>query len=317
MKSLKIGLGTAAIGRPHYINIRDTTSEAFDLKSFKKKAFQVLNAAYKKGVRYYDTAPGYGIAEQIVSEWLKTKEDDTIEVATKWGYVYTANFELDANIHELKDHSVDQLIKQWEDSKILFPNLTTLQIHSATFESGVLEDEAVLQKMAQLKLKQNIHIGLSVSGDNQVAILKRALEIEYNNKPLFEVFQVTYNILDQSLLEIIDTIKKNQNRVIIKEALANGRLLPNANYPHYYKMYTTLEALAKKYEVGVDAIALRFCIQSVDPFIVLSGASSVQHVKDNNKANNFELSQEDLETLYTFKVKPSKYWSERKQLQWN
>ncbi|MCW2120948.1 aldo/keto reductase [Flavobacterium sp. 7A] len=317
METLKIGLGTAAIGRPHYINIRNATTAAFDLKSFKKKAFQVLNAAYKKGIRYYDTAPGYGIAEQIVSEWIKTKNDSTIEIATKWGYVYTANFDLNADIHELKDHGVDQLIKQWEDSKILFPNLTTLQIHSATFESGVLENDAVLQKMAELKSIQNIHIGLSVSGDNQVEVLKRALEIKIDGQPLFEVFQVTYNILDQSLHSIIELIKKNKNRIVIKEALANGRILPNADYPHYYKLYSILEGLAKKHKVGVDAIALRFCIQSIDPFMVLSGASEVQHVKDNLKANTFELSQEDLDILYSFKVKPSKYWSERKQLQWN
>ena len=317
MKTFKIGLGTAAIGRPHYINIRNTATAAFDLDTFKKKAFQVLNAAYKKGIRYYDTAPGYGIAEQIVSEWIKTKNDNTIEVATKWGYVYKANFELNADIHELKDHTVDQLVKQWEDSKILFPNLTTLQIHSATFESGVLENEAVLQKMATLKSKQNIRIGISVSGDNQVAILKRALEIKIDNQPLFEVFQVTYNILDQSLLSILDLIKKKGNRLIIKEALANGRLLPNASYPKYYKMYKYLEQLAKKYNVGVDAIALRFCVQTLDPFMVLSGASDAQQLKENVKANDFKLSSEDLDTLYKCKVKTTKYWSERKQLQWN
>lgn len=317
MAQCNIGLGTAAIGRPHYINIRETTEDAFDLDAFKKKAFKVLDAAYKKGVRYYDTAPGYGIAEQILSEWLPTKNDSAIEVATKWGYVYTANFNLYADIHEFKDHSVDQLIKQWDDSKILLPNLSTLQIHSATFESGVLENNLVHQKMFEIKKAQNIKIGLSVSGDNQIEVLKKALEIKIEGQPLFEVFQVTYNILDQSLLTIIDEIKRNGNRIIIKEALANGRLLPNADYPHYYAMYKTLELLADKYAVTSDAIALQFCVQSVAPFVVLSGASTVKQLKENLKATRFQLSKEEMDTLYGFKIKPEAYWLERKQLQWN
>ncbi|AWG21895.1 oxidoreductase [Flavobacterium faecale] len=317
MASSNIGLGTAAIGRPHYINIRESSEDAFDLQAFKKKAFKVLDAAYKKGVRYYDTAPGYGIAEQILGEWLLTKNDPSVEVATKWGYVYTANFDLHADIHEFKDHSVEQLTKQWEDSKILFPNLTSLQIHSATFDSGVLENEAVHQKMFEIKKSQNIKIGLSVSGANQVDILKKALEIKIEDEPLFEIFQVTYNILDQSLLTILDRIKSNGNRIIIKEGLANGRLLPNADYPHYYDLYKTLAHLSEKYAVGSDAIALQFCVQSVAPFMVLSGASTVKQLKENLKVGTFQLSDEDLALLYAFKTEPEAYWQERKQLQWN
>ena len=66
MKTQKIGLGTAAIGRPQYINIRNQHTEVFSLEAFKEKGTQVLEAAYKQGIRYFDTAPGYGMAEQLL-----------------------------------------------------------------------------------------------------------------------------------------------------------------------------------------------------------------------------------------------------------
>ncbi len=104
-----IALGTAAIGRPQYINIKQQNKEKFDIIKFKQNSIKVLEAAYQHGIRYFDTSPGYGIAEQILIEWLEDKKDRSIEVATKWGYTYVANFDSKAILHEIKDHSLSQL----------------------------------------------------------------------------------------------------------------------------------------------------------------------------------------------------------------
>ena len=69
---MAIGLGTAALGRPQYINLRLETSK-MDLKSFREQSFSVLERAYQLGVKYFDTAPGYGLAENLLLEWLNTK----------------------------------------------------------------------------------------------------------------------------------------------------------------------------------------------------------------------------------------------------
>lgn len=317
METQKIGLGTAAIGRPQYINIRNKNTGAFALNAFKANGCKVLETAYQQGIRYFDTAPGYGLAEQLLYDWVKDKKDDSIEVATKWGYTYVADFEPNARTHELKDHSITQLVKQWKVSKKLLPYLSTLQIHSATFDTGVLENEEVLQMLAQIKSEHGILIGLTTTGDNQIEVLKKALEVKVENAPLFEVFQITYNILDQSLLKISDLIKANGNRIVIKEALANGRVFPNPNYPAYKDMYIALGQMANKYSVGIDAIALQFCIQTVDPFMVLSGASEPAQIRENLKSNGFQLLEDDLSKLKSFRINTADYWFERKQLHWN
>ena len=312
-----IGLGTAAIGRPQYINIRQKNQNYTSLKAFRQHGWEVLDEAYRRGIRYFDTAPGYGMAEQLLIDWLQSQSDPVIEVATKWGYTYTANFDPNARQHEVKEHSISKLNEQWKQSRNLLPHLTTYQIHSATFETGVLENEAVLYRLAELKAKHDLIIGITTSGDNQIEVVRRALDVVINNTEVFDAFQVTYNILDQSLSDIATELHDRNKRMIIKEALANGRLFPNENYAHYQPLYNTLEYLARKYEVGIDAIALRFCIDTLHPYSVLSGAANSQHLIENLKATEIKLAKKETEQLKGFKISPPIYWNERKKLTWN
>ena len=312
-----IGLGTAALGRPQYINVRQKKCDNSNLESFKKQSFQVLEKAYNLGVRYFDTAPGYGLAEELLYEWLQTKNDKTIKIATKWGYTYTANFDPNAAIHEIKEHSLSKLKEQWNFSKHLLPQLTIYQIHSTTLETGVLDNNAVLEYLVFLKKEYNLKIGITTTGTNQIEVLKKALNILIHGEPVFDLFQVTYNFLDQSLLEVSEELIRKDKSIVIKEALANGRIFRNDNYSHYKKMYTTLEKLAQNHNVGVDAIALQYCVQTIPESIVLSGASNSFQLEENLKTHLFSLSNDEIELLKSFKVSPENYWKERKQLQWN
>ena len=314
---MKLGLGTAALGRPQYINIRFQTGGKSNLETFKKNSFSVLETAYNKGVRYFDTAPGYGLAEALVVEWLQTKNDASIQIATKWGYTYTANFNENATVHEVKEHSLAKLNAQWNFSKQLLPYLKVYQIHSATIETGVLENSEVLERLASLKKEHNLKIGLTTTGTNQTEVIKKALNVTVNGTSLFDLFQVTYNLLDQSLLEISEKLIHQNKSIVIKEAMANGRVFRNESYPHYNKMYAILESISKKHAVGIDAISLRYCEQTIPNSVVLSGASNNVQLKQNLHLNTFSLSNNEIELLNSFKISPEFYWKERKQLIWN
>lgn len=314
---MQLGLGTAALGRPQYINIRQKDSTIDNLDLFRKHSFYVLEKAYKLGVRYFDTAPGYGLAEKLLIDWLHAKDDNSIQIATKWGYTYVANFNANAEIHELKEHSLKKLMEQWQVSKAFLPHLKVYQIHSATLETGVLENESVLNKLAFLKNEYKFEIGITTTGVNQIDVIKKALNVSVEGNQLFDAFQVTYNMLDQSLKHISGELNNQNKKVIIKEALANGRVFRNKNYSHYKKMYTVLESLAKKYNVGVDAISLQFCAQTNPKSIILSGASNAIHLEGNLKLNTFSLSEIELQQVKNFNSNPTNYWQERKQLDWN
>ena len=312
-----IGLGTAAIGRPIYINVRHEKPRVdLSLPEFKENGIRILDDAYDKGVRFFDASPGYGLAESLLIEWLRQKNDPDIIVATKWGLSYVANFDINAAVHEIKEHSLERLNAQWEFSRKLLPNLKIYQIHSATLDTGVLDNKAVLQRLHQIKKDYNIIIGITTTGVNQVEVLKKAVDIELENEPLFSSFQSTYNIMDQSILQLKGFFLNANRQLIIKESLANGRLIPNTSFKEHNGLYKYITKLADKYNVGADAIAIRFCIDSFPDAVSLSGASSANQLQSNLAAKTFKLQKEEMELLSSYEIDPIMYWGERKQLSW-
>ena len=92
--------------QPLYINIMEgNKSEPFDLVAFRKSGEELLDFAYAKGVLTLDTSPGYGLAENLVLQWLKKRNIRDVDVSSKWGYTYVADFSATAIVHETKEHS--------------------------------------------------------------------------------------------------------------------------------------------------------------------------------------------------------------------
>ena len=312
----RIGFGTAAIGRPSYINLNTQKSASFnDVKTFKAEGVMMLKNAAISGITHFDTSSGYGIAEDMLLAFLDEDKPENITISSKWGYTYTANFELNPEKHEVKEHSLKKLNEQWGKSMLMLPYLNLYQIHSVTPDSDVLENNAILYRLFEIKKDFGIDIGITTSGTSQNDVIEKAMEIEVDNEPLFTSFQATFNILDQGLIQMKDKLKNK--RIIIKEALANGRIFRNNNYPHYKKLYDDLELLADKYNVGTDAIALRFCMDIFEESMILSGAGTKEQLLQNLKASEFKLSKDEIEKLRKYAIDTNDYWNERKLLEWN
>src|SRR5262245_48092862 len=148
----RIGLGLAALGRPAYINLgrdedygRERTVDVME-----QRCHAMLDAAHAAGVRYVDAARSYGSAEAFLGTWLTSRRParDALTVGSKWGYSYVGGWRLDADVHEVKDLSVANLQKQIVESRALLGDwLQLYEIHSATIESGVLDDPHVLDEL--------------------------------------------------------------------------------------------------------------------------------------------------------------------------
>lgn len=317
-KNTTIGLGLAALGRPEYINTAAKPDVPKTVEDFKQNAFEVLDYAYNNGIRYFDTAPSYGNGETFLLAWNERRKHRDIVLGTKWGYTYVADWQSGyEGPHEIKEHSLSKLEEQWMESKKLLPSLAIYQVHSATLQSGILENENVLIKLHEIKQEYGLKIGITTSGAQQKEVLRLAQGVVVEKEELFDAYQVTFNILEQDALPVLQEATRMKKTVIIKEALANGRLFFNEHYIHYEKLYTTLRKLALYYKVGVDAIALRYCMDRLHPDIVLSGASGQDQLEENLKAYAFQLEDRHIEELEQFQVESEAYWEERSKMEWN
>ena len=117
----RLGLGLAALGRPGYINLghAEDLARDYSVATMEQHAHSVLDAAWAGGVRYFDAARSYGRAEQFLGNWLRLRQISPAEVTvgSKWGYTYTANWQVEAEKHEVKDHSLPVLQRQWQESQ--------------------------------------------------------------------------------------------------------------------------------------------------------------------------------------------------------
>ena len=153
----------------------------------------------------------------------------------------------------MKDLSVATLRRQIGESRErLGEHLDLYQIHSATLESGVLEDTAVLDEFARLR-ESGLLVGLSVSGPRQADTIRRALEIERDGQRLFATVQATWNLLERSAGEALDEAHQAGVQVIVKEALANGTLTERNDDGTIAPRLDALRAEGERLGMGIDA----------------------------------------------------------------
>jgi aryl-alcohol dehydrogenase-like predicted oxidoreductase len=303
-----IGLGLAALGRPGYINlghggdIGDTGVAAME-----RAAHAVLDAAYAGGVRHFDAARSYGRAEAMLASWLHARgvAREDVVVSSKWGYRYTAGWRVDAEQHEVKELTVEQLRRQWrESSELLGDQLDLYQIHSATLESGVLDDAAIRDELAGLRAR-GVRIGLTVTGPDQAATIERALAVGG-----FDAVQATWNLHERSAGTALARAHDAGLQVYVKEALANGRLTARGAHP-------ALAAAARSRGVGEDQLALAAALAQPWADVVLSGAATVAQLESNLGALSVAWDSA-LERALAELVEPAEaYWATRSRLAWN
>ncbi len=222
-----VGLGMAAVGRPAYI----TPGRDRDLPAgrgrddLRRRAHELLDAAYGLGIRYVDAARSYGDAEDFLGSWLAAGRGPDVFVASKWGYRYVGGWRLDADVHEVKSHDRETFTAQLAESRErLGDRLRLYQVHSVTPDSPLLTDRPLLERLAALP-EQGIEVGVSTSGPRQAEAIERVLELEVAGRRLVTSVQATWNLLETSAGPALAAAHAAGLRVVVKEALANGRLL--------------------------------------------------------------------------------------------
>ncbi|HVN54776.1 MAG TPA: aldo/keto reductase [Anaerolineaceae bacterium] len=315
-----IGLGLAALGRPGYINLKhgEDLQHEYSVEAMQAHAHSVLDAAWDAGIRYFDAARSYGRAEVYLASWLSRRaispQDAT--VGSKWGYTYTAEWKVDAQVHEVKDLSLAVLRRQRAESDAnLDGYLKLYQIHSATLESGIFENLEVLKELAAYR-QAGLAIGLTLSGPRQAETLQRAMQIRLDGQPVFDSVQATWNLLEPSAGKALQAAHQEGMGVIVKEALANGRLTEKNDDPEFAPRRALLEATAMDLNASLDSLCLAAVLAQPWADVVLSGAATREQLASNVTALNVPWTQANSDRLAVVCEPPEQYWAGRSALPW-
>jgi aryl-alcohol dehydrogenase-like predicted oxidoreductase len=303
-----IGLGLAALGRPGYLTLghgRDFTASA-GVDELRHRTHTVLDAAWAAGVRYVDAARSYGLAERFLGEWLAAHPGrrGELTVGSKWGYTYTAQWRVDAAVHEVKNHSAATFERQWQETlDALGGPPDVYLVHSLTSDSPALGDRRLLDRLSALAA-DGVRVGFSSSGPDQAEVIDRALALTAAAAAPFGAVQATWNLLEPSAGPALARAHDAGWFVVAKEAVANGRLTDRGDVEPF-------RAAAHAAGVAPDALALGAVVRQPFVDVALSGATTVDQLLSNLTATDADgVAPPDLAE------DPVTYWKYRSGLAW-
>lgn len=185
-------------------------------KDFSQKEVDgILGAAMERGINFIDTAECYGdhLSENLIGNRTRKDRDKWI-IATKFGHHFH-NF-LDRTRHFDPQDVVKQLDESLRSLKTDYIDL--YQMHSS--RNDEFYTEGLWEELQKQKEKGKIrHLGLSISGNDNVFQTSRALEVGA------ETIQVVYNRLDRTPeKEVLPLCVENDLGVLSRVPLASGLL---------------------------------------------------------------------------------------------
>jgi aryl-alcohol dehydrogenase-like predicted oxidoreductase len=209
------------------------------------------------------------------------------------------------SVQERKDLSAATFRRQLAETREqLGDHLDLYQVHSATIDSGVLEDDDLLAGLDDLRLT-GVAVGLTVTGPRQADTIDRALEIG-----IFDTVQATWNLLERSVAPALLRAHEAGLGVIVKEALANGRLTAHGAEPALFDY-------ARDLDLSPDAVAIAAAISQPWSDVVLSGAVTPEMLTSNLRALELVAGgRRPADDLSLLCLEPEAYWRQRSRLPW-
>ncbi|MGB8941562.1 MAG: aldo/keto reductase [Streptomyces sp.] len=264
-----------------------------------EEAAAALDAAWDAGIRYFDTAPHYGIglSERRVGEALRTRPRESYTLSTKAGRLLEAverpvgddlahGFAVPATHRRVWDFSADGIRRSLEASltRLGLDRVDVVYLHDPDdhAEQAFREGYPALER-----LRSEGVVGAIGAGMNQTAMLTRFVRDTDVDAVLCAG---RYTLLDQSALtDLLPAAHEHGKAVVIGGVFNSGLLAdpgPGATYD-----YTTapralvdrachLKAMAERHGTMLRAAALAFPFAHPAVATVLVGARSPHEVRD-------------------------------------
>ena len=165
----------------------------------------------------------------------------------------------------------------------------------------------MLGELARLRAEEGLVIGLSVSGPRQGDVVRAALAVRVDGIAPFACVQATWNLLEPSAGQALAEAHDAGWGVIVKEALANGRLLD----------VPSVVAAADRAGSSPDVVALAAVLDNPWVDVGLSGAATPAQVASNaSAAAPGSLLEDAVASLPPIAEPPEDYWAARAARAW-
>lgn len=288
-----------------------------------REAAAAVEAGISCGIRYFDTAPlyGLGLSERRLGLYLRRLPRDHYVLSTKIGRTLKPAGAGDDNgifvdpppFAQNFDFSYQGVMRQFEDSlqRLGVDRLDCLVIHDLGLwhmkEADVVDHHFGSLELGGLKalleLKLDGRIRAIGAGANELTVCDRFLALGEID---FILLALRYTLLDQTADGgFLETARSRKVSVVVGAPFQSGILATGTgqvaryNYgnapPIIVEKVTRLKAVCHEHDVPLKAAALQFPLQNPAVVSVLAGMGSKSEVEENVAMATFDI--------------PSSYWS--------
>lgn len=240
----------------------------------RENGIKVLQKAVEMGVNFIDTADSYGpyTNEKLIADALHPYKENLV-IATKSG------LERPGPDKWVPNGDPSHIKKGIEGSleRLQVEQIDLWQLHRIDSKVRIRETlRPVIDAVEAGKIK---YVGLSEVTVDQIKEVKDIL-------PIVSV-QNRYNLGDREWEEVLDYTTENGLAFIPWFPLASG---PD-------KMQEKIENIANKYDATTAQIALAWLMKRAENILLIPGTKSLDHLAENIKAAEIELTDEEFEAL--------------------
>ncbi|WP_313428279.1 aldo/keto reductase [Siminovitchia terrae] len=266
-------------------------------------AEKIIKAALDEGVNYFDTADlyNYGVNEEIVGKALASIRDQVV-IATKVGNRWTENkdgWSWDPSKKYIKEAVKKSLKRLGTDYIDLY------QLHGGTIDDPI--DETI-EAFEELKSEGFIrYYGISSIRPNVIR--------EYVDRSSIVSVMMQYSLLDRRPEEVMAPLKENGISVVTRGSVAKGLLSDTIlsikenqwegkEYLDYSsneikELIESIQAKLLHDKRSLNELALQFNLANKAVAAVVTGASTIEQIKDNARAvNSTALTKEEWAFLH-------------------
>ena len=264
------------------------------------QALATVLAAWDAGIRYFDTAPHYGLglSEQRLGAVLRDKPRDEFVISTKVGRVLEPDsgggqdpegFDVPATSRRVWDFSEGGIRRSIEDSleRLGLDHVDIAYLHDPDvhdLQAGISEALPVLEKLRAEGLVKAIGVGINSA--------EAALEcVEAADLDLV-MLAGRYTLLEQPDVPLLDRCLERSTGVVSVGAYNSGLLArpdvpEDAHYnydqapPEVLERARALAALCRDFGVELPTAALQFPLRHPAIVNVTAGATSPEQVATN------------------------------------
>lgn len=296
----RLGFGTAPLG-----NIYQAITD--------EEAAEVVAAAWDSGVRYFDTAPLYGLtlAERRLGSFLKSKPRNEYTLSTKAGRLMRPCppeersgvgrwFEV-PNMKEVFDYSYDGVMRSFEESleRLGVGRVDVLFAHDLcvfTHGSKAASDERIKEFMsggyeAMIELRDQGVVKAVGGGINEWEVCQAMAE-----QGDFDVFLLAgrYTLLEQHALESFLPLCESRGIGVVIGGPYNSGILATGpaegayyNYdpapPEILERTKKIQDTCRAHSVELNVAALQFPLLHPSVVAVIPGGKSAEEASSNRR----------------------------------